>query len=225
MKGWVIGRARNGQFVADMEKVLETYKLPYDARYPVVCMDESPKQLIKETRQSIAMKPGKAKKIDYEYERSGTCNIFMANEPLKGLRYIEVRERKTKRDWAVFIRSIADNYYKDAEKITLVMDNLNTHQPGSLYEVFEPKEARRLCSRFNFVYTPKHGSWLNMAEIELNVLQGQCLDRRIDNIETVRKEAKAWQESRNSLDAKINWRFTTHDARIKLKRLYPSIEP
>ena len=207
-----------------MEKVLETYKLPYDPQYPVVCMDESPKQLIKETRQSIAMKPGKEKKIDYEYERSGTCNIFMASEQLKGMRYIKIKERKTKKDWAIFIKLIADNYYKDAEKINLVMDNLNTHQPGSLYEVFEPEEANRICNRYNFIYTPKHGSWLNMAEIELNVLQGQCLSRRIDNIETVKKEAKAWQERRNSLDAKINWQFTTEDARIKLKRLYPSIE-
>ena len=224
VKGWVIGRARNGQFVADMEKVLETYKLPYDTRYPVVCMDESPKQLIKETRQSIPMKPGKEKRIDYEYERNGTCNIFMASEPLKGTRHIQITERKTKKDWAIFVKSIADNYYKEAEKITLVMDNLNTHQPGSLYEVFEPKEASRICNRYNFIYTPKHGSWLNMAEIELNVLRRQCLSRRIDNIETVRRETKAWQEYRNNLNAKINWQFKTKDARIKLKRLYPSIE-
>jgi len=207
-----------------MEKVLDFYKLPYDPKRPVVCMDESPKQLIKETRQSIPMKPGKEKKIDYEYERRGTCNIFMASEPLKGKRYVEITERKTKKDWALFIKSIADNYYKDAEKINLVMDNLNTHQPGSLYEVFEPEEAKRICSRYNFIYTPKHGSWLNMAEIELNVLQGQCLSRRIDNIETVKKETKAWQKHRNNLDAKINWQFTAENARIKLKRLYPSIE-
>lgn len=206
-----------------MEKVLETYKLPYDPRYPVVCMDESPKQLIKETRQAIAMKPGHDKKVDFEYERCGVCNVFMANEPLTGKRYVEIIERKTKKDWAIFIRSIADNYYSDAEKINLVMDNLNTHQPGSLYEVFEPEEANRIVRKFNFIYTPKHGSWLNMAEIELKVLHGQCLNRRIDNIEAVQKEAMAWQEYRNSQEAKINWRFTTEDARIKLKRLYPSI--
>jgi len=206
-----------------MEKVLETYKLPYDPRYPVVCMDESPKQLIKETRQAIAMKPGHDKKVDFEYIRCGVCNIFMANEPLTGKRYVEIIERKTKRDWAIFIRSIADNYYREAEKINLVMDNLNTHQPGSLYEVFEPEEANRIVSKFNFIYTPKHGSWLNMAEIELKVLHGQCLNRRIDNIKTVQKEVMAWQKYRNSLKAKINWRFTAEDARIKLKRLYPSI--
>ena len=219
----MIGRARNGQFVADMEKVLETYKLPYAPKYPVVCMDESPKQLIKETRPAIAMKPGQDKKVDFEYERCGVCNIFMANEPLTGKRYVEITERKTKKDWALFVRSIADNYYEEAEKINLVMDNLNTHQPGSLYEVFEPKEANRIVNRFNFIYTPKHGSWLNIAEIELNVLHGQCLNRRIDSINTVQKEVAAWQDYRNSQDAKINWRFTAEDARIKLKRLYPSV--
>jgi len=223
VKGWVIGRARNGQFVADMERVLEVYKLPYDPNLPVVCMDESPKQLIKETRSSIPMKPGNEKKIDYEYARCGMCNIFMANEPLKGKRFVEVTETKTKKDWALFIRSIADEHYKEAKIINLVMDNLNTHQPGSLYEVFEPEEANRLVKRFNFIYTPKHGSWLNMAEIELNVMQAQCLNRRIDNIETVRNEVKAWQKHRNSLKASINWQFKTEDARIKLKKLYPSI--
>lgn len=206
-----------------MEKVLEVYKLPYNAAFPVVCMDESPKQLIKETRCSIAMKPGQEKKIDYEYARCGMCNIFMANEPLKGKRFVEITETKTKKDWAFFIKSIADEYYKDAEVISLVMDNLNTHQPGSLYEVFEPEEANRLLKRFNFIYTPKHGSWLNMAEIELNVLQGQCLNRRIDNIETVRSEVFAWQKHRNGLNATISWQFTAEDARIKLKRLYPSL--
>ena len=206
-----------------MEKVLETYKLPYDPDLPVVCMDESPKQLIKETRKSIPMKPGTDKKIDYGYARCGICNIFMANEPLKGKRFVKITETKTKKDWALIIKSIADEYYKDAKIINLVMDNLNTHQPGSLYEVFEPEEANRLLKRFNFIYTPKHGSWLNMAEIELNVLQGQCLNRRIDNIETVRKEVFAWQKYRNELNATISWQFTAEDARIKLKRLYPSL--
>lgn len=206
-----------------MERVLEIYKLPYNPNIPVVCMDESPRQLIKETRQSIPMKPGKEQKIDYEYERVGTCNIFMANEPLAGKRYVQVTKQKTKKDWAFFIRKISDYYYAKAEKITLVMDNLNTHQPGSLYEVFEPQEAHRICNRFNFIYTPKHGSWLNMAEIELNVLQGQCLSRRIDSMETIKEQVKAWQDHRNSLASTINWQFTTKDARIKLKRLYPSI--
>lgn len=219
----MIGRARNGQFVADMEKVLEVYKLPYDPKYPVVCMDESPKQLIKETRASIPMEPGREKKVDYEYERCGTCNLFMANEPLAGKRYVEVTERKTKKEWAFFIQKLADHHYAKAEKIVLVMDNLNTHQPGSLYEVFKPEEARRLCERFTFIYTPKHGSWLNMAEIELNVLQGQCLARRMDDIDLVRMEVEAWQKSRNDMQAKINWQFKTKDARIKLERLYPSI--
>ena len=207
-----------------MEQVLDVYKVPYSKDYPVVCMDESPKQLIKETRIPIVMKPGKDKKVDFEYERKGVCNIFMANEPLKGTRYVEVKERKTKKDWAYFIKGLADNQYKEAKKITLVMDNLNTHSPSALYEVFKPEEAKRIWDRFNFVYTPKHGSWLNMAEIELNVLNGQCLNRRIDNIETVKDEVKAWCESRNNMKAKINWQFTTKDARIKLKTLYPKLE-
>jgi transposase len=207
-----------------MEKVLDVYKLPYDQNFPVVCMDESPKQLIKETRLAIPMKPGSEKKQDYEYSRCGTCNIFMANEPLLGIRYVEISERKTKKDWALFIKKIADEFYSKAFRINLIMDNLNTHSAGALYEVFSPDEARRLWGRFNFVYTPKHGSWLNMAEIELNVLQGQCLSRRIDNIEKVKHEVKAWADHRNKMDSVINWQFTTDDARIKLKRLYPSIE-
>ena len=207
-----------------MEKVLDTYKLPYDQNYPVVCMDESPKQLIKETRLPIPMKPGSEKKQDYEYSRNGTCNIFMANEPLQGKRYVKITERKTKKDWAMFIKTISDQLYPEALRINLVMDNLNTHSTGALYEVFPAHEAKRLSERFNFIYTPRHGSWLNMAEIELNVLQGQCLSRRIDNIEEVIREAKAWADHRNQMDSVINWRFNTEDARIKLKRLYPSLE-
>ncbi len=187
-------------------------------------MDESPKQLIKETRVPIAMKPGKEKKVDFEYERKGVCNIFMANEPLKGTRYVEIKERKTKKDWAYFIRDLADIQYKKARKINLVMDNLNTHSPSALYEVFKPIEAKRIWDRFEFIYTPKHGSWLNMAEIELNVLNGQCLNRRIDNVEVVKQEVKAWCKVRNNMKAKINWQFTTKDARIKLKTLYPKLE-
>jgi len=207
-----------------MENVLDVYKRPFSKDYPVVCMDESPKQLIKETRLPIKMKKGSEKRVDYEYARCGVCNIFMANEPLKGKRMVKITERKTKKDWAVFIKEIADKLYKDAKKITLVMDNLNTHKPSSLYEAFEPKEAKRIWDRFEFVFTPKHGSWLNMAEIELNVLNGQCLNRRIDNINTVKQEVNAWQEHRNNKNAVINWRFESKNARIKLKRLYPSIK-
>lgn len=186
-------------------------------------MDESPKQLIKETRQAIEMKPGEATKEDFEYERCGVANIFLMSEPLTGKRYVEITERKTKADWAKFIKQIADDWYKDSPKIMLVMDNLNTHKPASLYEVYEPKEAKRIWDRFDFIYTPKHGSWLNMAEIELNVLTGQCLNRRIDNIVTMKKEVHAWQTHRNNKEAKIKWQFTCDDARIKLFKLYPSI--
>ncbi len=204
-----------------MEKVLEVYKRPYDPKFPVVCMDESPKQLIGEIKQPINMKPGYEKKYDYEYCRNGVCNIFMANEPLRGCRYVKITETKTKKDWAKYLSEIAQ-LYENAEKITLVMDNLGTHKPGSLYETFEPNEAKKLWDRFEFVYTPKHGSWLNMAEIELNVLMGQCLDRRIATIAEVAEQASAWQEARNNMNATINWRFDSGDARIKLKRLYPT---
>ncbi len=206
-----------------MEKVLEVYKRPYDRRFPVVCMDESPKQLIRETRLPVPMSPGMPARYDYEYERCGVCNIFMAGEPLAGKRMVRVTERRTKRDWARFVKEIAEQY-PEAERITLVMDNLSTHKPGSLYESFSPEEAKRLWDRFDFVFTPKHGSWLNVAEIELNVLNGQCLNRRIDEIETVRQEAQAWQEYRDSLEAKVNWQFTNEDARIKLQRLYPTLD-
>jgi hypothetical protein len=206
-----------------MEQVLDVYKRRYDALFPVICMDESPKQLIKETRLPIKMKPGHDAKIDFEYERCGVANIFLASEPMKGIRYVEVTERKTKADWAKFIRQIADYWYSDALKITLVMDNLATHKAAALYEVYPPQEAKRIWDRFEFIYTPKHGSWLNMAEIELNVLMGQCLNRRIDNIKDMREEAKAWQEHRNNKEAVINWQFTNQNARTKLKRLYPTI--
>jgi hypothetical protein len=206
-----------------MEQVLDIYKRPYDELHPVVCMDESPKQLIKETRIPVPMKPGQEARVDFEYQRCGVANIFLASEPLKGIRYVEVTERKTKVDWAAFIKKIADEWYKDAEKITLVMDNLATHKASALYEAYPPKEAKRIWDRFEFAYTPKHGSWLNMAEIELNVLMGQCLKRRIDNLKTMKKEASAWQQHRNNRKSTINWQFTNNDARIKLKRLYPTI--
>lgn len=205
-----------------MEKVLDIYKMPYNPDYPIVCMDESPKQLIKEIRQPLAAHPGSIAKYDYEYERCGVCNIFLASEPLAGNRIVKITERKTKRDWAYFIKDIADKY-RTAKKIVLVMDNYNTHGPSSLYEAFLPEQAKQLWDRFEFVYTPKHGSWLNMAEIELNVLLGQCLKRRIENISTVKKECLAWEKNRNNLNAKINWQFTSSAARIKLRRLYPTL--
>jgi len=186
-------------------------------------MDESPKQLIAETQTPIPASAGQPVRHDYEYKRCGVCNIFMACEPLAGKRMVKITERKTKKDWSVFLEEIA-SHYQGAEKITLVMDNYNTHTPGALYETFPPDRAKKLWDRFEFLYTPKHGSWLNMAEIELNVLTGQCLDRRIDDIEVVRSESSAWQELRNNKDAKVNWQFTTKDARRKLARLYPTLD-
>ncbi len=205
-----------------MESVLDVYRRPYDASFPVVCMDESPRQLIDEVKTPIAGAPGRPARYDYEYKRHGVCNVFMANEPLAGKRMVNVTERKAKRDWALFIAKIAE-HYRAAEKITLVMDNLNTHKPGSLYETFAPEQAKKLWDRFEFVYTPKHGSWLNMAEIELNVLIGQCLNRRIGDMATVSAEVEAWQNHRNTKTTTINWQFTTRNARIKLRRLYPTM--
>ena len=186
-------------------------------------MDESPKQLIEEAKESIPMQPGFEKREDYEYIRHGVVNIFMANEPLKGKRMVEVTETKTKKDWAKFMKKVSDEMYPEAKKITLVMDNFKTHSASAFYEVFEPNEAKRLCDRFEFVFTPKHGSWLNMAEIELHVLNGQCLNRHISTLEKVEKETIAWQNNRNNKDSKINWQFTNEKARIKLRRPYPSI--
>ncbi len=206
-----------------MENVLDIYKRPYNPDFPVVCMDETPRQLIRETRNPIGGTRGYSVRYDYEYERGGAYTVFMASEPLAGKRFTKTTERRTKIDWAIFIRELAE-YYKDARKITLVMDNLNTHKPGSLYEAFSPQEARRIWDRFEFVHTPKHGSWLNMAEIELNVLTGQCLNRRIDSLEKVKDAVSAWQNHRNNLNAKIKWQFTTDNARIKLRRLYPTLE-
>lgn len=206
-----------------MEQVLDVYKRAYDVRFPVVCMDESPRQLIDEVKTPVPCSPGRPAQYDYEYKRCGTCNIFMMNEPLSGTRMVDVTERKTRLDWALFVEKIAERY-KDAEKITLVMDNLNTHSPGSLYEAFVPEKAKALWDRFEFVYTPKHGSWLNMAEIELNVLIGQCLNRRIADMGVMRSEVKAWESERNGKKVCVNWHFKTSDARIKLKRLYPTLD-
>lgn len=214
---------QHGGFVANMEMVLDVYKRPYDVQYPVVCMDESPKQLISEIKNPIPASQGQPTRIDYEYKRCGVCNIFMSCEPLAGRRMVKITERKTKKDWSLFLKEIALQY-QEAKKITLVMDNLNTHTPGSFYETFSPDEAKALWDRFDFVYTPKHGSWLNMAEIELNVLIGQCLSRRIDNIEDVKREVSAWQKHRNNRKVTVNWQFTAEDARIKLSRLYPTLD-
>jgi len=186
-------------------------------------MDESPKQLIGETRIGEQMEPGQEKRVDYEYARNGVCNIFMANEPLKGKRFVKITERKTKKDWAVFIQEISKEY-STAEKITLVMDNFKTHMSGSFYETFNPEFAKGLWDRFEFIYTPKHGSWLNMAEIELNMLSKQCLNRRIGEMTELIKHVNAWQKARNNKNSRIDWQFTAKDARIKLKRLYPSIQ-
>ncbi len=210
--------------MANMECVLDVYKRPYDADFPVVCMDESPKQLIEEGRTSIAMKPGQEARVDYEYVRHGVVNIFMANEPLKGKRFVEVTEFKTKKDWAIFIKGIANEQYPTAKKITLVMDNFKTHAPSAFYETFEPEEAKKLWDRLEFIYTPKHGSWLNMAEIELHVLNGQCLNRHIPTMEKINQEVEAWTTHRNNKVSKINWQFKNKDARVKLKTLYPSIQ-
>ena len=206
-----------------MEHVLDIYRRPYSDQYPVICMDESPKQLIEQLRPAIKMKPSQPTRIDYDYIRNGVVNIFMANEPLKGRRLVEVTEFKTKKDWAWFIKRIADQEYPRAKKIILVMDNFKTHAASSFYETFEPKEAKRIFDRFEFVYTPKHGSWLNMAEIELKVLNSQCLNRHIATMAKIKEEVYAWERNRNSKNKKINWQFTAKDARIKLKKLYPSL--
>lgn len=206
-----------------MERVLDVYRRPYNAAIPVVCMDETPRQLIRETRAPIPACSGQPERHDYEYERCGVCNVFMASEPLAGTRMTKVTGYKTKVDWAQFLQDIAERY-RDAQKITLVMDNLNTHSPGALYQAFPPEQAKALWDRFEFVYTPKHGSWLNVAEIELNVLIGQCLDRRIGSMEELREEVAAWQARRDQIHAKVNWQFTTENARVKLKRLYPTFD-
>lgn len=219
--GWVIPPQHNADFAAAMERVLELYRQPYDPNFPVVCMDETPRQLIGETRTPIPSAPGRPAREDYEYRRLGTCNVFMATEPLAGWRITKVTERRTKTDWAHFLRDIAAQF-PHAIRIILVMDNLNTHRPGALYDTFQPAEAKALWDRFEFVYTPKHGSWLNVAEVEINVMVRQCLHRRIDSIDTLRKEVAAWQEARDQIEAKVDWQFTTDDARVKLKRLYPT---
>ena len=207
-----------------MEHVLELYRLPYDPRYPVVCMDEASKQLIGEVRIPLPVAEGQPARYDSEYERLGVCNQFMFVEPLRGWRKVFVRERRTMIDWAFCIREILDVHYPEAQKVRLVLDNLNTHTGASLYEAFSPAEARRLLSRLEFHYTPKHGSWLNMAEIEIGVMNGQCLNRRIAEQQIICEEVAAWEHQRNKEEAKIRWTFTVSDARVKLAKIYPSIE-
>ena len=205
-----------------MEDVLDVYVRPYDPRVPLVCMDETSKQLVGETRVPMPAAPGRPARVDYEYERHGVSNLFLFVEPLRGWRQVTVTDRRTKTDWAHAIKDLVDVHYPDAERIVLVLDNLNTHGLGSLYEAFAPEEARRLSRKLELHYTPKHGSWLNIAEIELSVLSGQCLDRRIPDQAELAQEVAQWTQDRNATGRTVDWRFTTADARIKLKRLYPS---
>jgi len=205
-----------------MEDVLEVYHRPYDPRKPVVCMDEKPYQLLGDARPPLPMKPGSLKKEDSEYIRNGTCSIFIFTEPLSGWRHAEASERRTKKDWAYYIRNLLEKHYPTAEKVILVMDNLNTHVISSLYEAFPAPLALALAKRLEIHYTPKHGSWLNIAEIELSVMSSQCLNRRINDMNILSKEISTWQSERNQMTKAVNWQFTTEDARIKLKSLYPS---
>ena len=222
---WCIPPEQDAAFVAAMEQVLTVYHRPYDPRFPVVNMDEQPIQLISESRLPLPMRPGDTQKVDYEYVREGMCNVFLFVEPLAGWRSIRVTERKTAVDWAHQVQALVDDLrYAEAERITLVCDNLNTHNFGSLYQAFSPEEAFRLMTKLEFVYTPKHGSWLNMAEPELSVLTRQCLSDRVGSQAEVERRTSAWDSDRNARQKGINWRFTTDDARIKLKRLYPKIE-
>ena len=206
-----------------MEEVLEVYQRPYDPRRPMVCMDELPQQLLVNVREPLPMEPGCPLREDYEYERKGVSNLFLFFEPLAGKRHVQVSERRTKVDWAHAMRHLADELYPEADVIVVVMDNLNTHSPASFYEAFEPAEAQRLRARFEFHYTPKHGSWLNMAEIELRALVRSCLNRRIPDQATLHREVQAWVEERNQKAVRVDWRFTTANARMKLKHLYPKI--
>ena len=206
-----------------MEDVLEVYTRPEDAQYPLVCMDETNKQLLADVRDPLPAQAGQPQRVDYEYKREGVADLFMFFEPLLGKRFVKVTDQRTRKDWAQAMKELADYLYPLAKKIVVVMDNLNTHSPASFYETFEPQEARRLIERFEFHYTPKHGSWLNMAEIELGVLIRQCLSRRIPDKSSLENEVRAWQKDRNAKVVKVDWRFTTADARIKLKHLYPVI--
>ena len=220
---WCIPSKEDADFVACMEDVLDVYELPYNPMRPVVCMDEKPYQLLGDAREPLPMRPGNDRKTDSEYVRNGTCSIFAFVEPLGGKHHVSVHEHRTAIDWALEIRYLTDEMYPDAEKIILVMDNLNTHKPASLYKIFPPAEARRIIKRLEIHYTPKHGSWLDMAEIELNVMTRQCLARRIETIDLLRTELSAWEAERNQNKAKIQWHFQSGNAREKLISLYPKI--
>jgi len=222
-KAWCIPPKENSAFVCAMENVLSVYERPVDPLHPVVCMDESSKQLVKETRIPIPCKAGEVERYDHEYERNGTANLFMLFAPFLGWRHVKVTQRRTKQDWAYLIKDLVDTHFPTAQRITLVLDNLNTHKFESLYETFTPKEARRLIEKIDLVYTPKHGSWLNMAEIEFSALGKQCLDRRMPDSDFLASETRTWTHERNTLGAPSSWRFTSDDARIKLASLYPSI--
>jgi hypothetical protein len=220
---WVIAPQANPDFVYHMEDVLSIYQRSYDPRRPLVCMDETTKQLVGEIRTPLPPLPGKSARYDAEYVRQGVASLFLFSEPLSGKRQVRVREQRTKQDWATVLRELIEETYADAEKIVLVMDNLNTHSPESFYATFPPAVAKRLADKLEIHYTPKHGSWLNMAEIELGILSRQCLKRRIPSRERLRQHINAWEQSRNQDQRKINWQFTTPDARIKLRSLYPSL--
>jgi hypothetical protein len=220
-KCWVIPPRQNADFVAHMEDVLEVYKRPLDGKYPVVCMDEQPLQLIAETRRPIPVQEGRVKRYDYEYERCGTAALFLFVQPLAAWRRVSVREQRTKVDWAQEIERLLEEDFPDAAQVRLVCDNLNTHKLGSLYAAFEPRKARRLAERLRIHYTPKHGSWLNVAEIELSALSRQCLDRRIATLGQLRRHTGAWYQDRNRMQTGVDWQFTTEGARVKLKHLYP----
>jgi hypothetical protein len=207
-----------------MEDVLEIYKLRYDAQRPVICMDEMPKQLLAEKNEPLPCQVGTPARQDYEYKRNGVADLFMIFEPLQGKRFVEVTQKRRKVEWATVMKKVADELYPQVEKIVVVLDNLNTHTPSAFYETFAPEEARRLVERFEFHFTPKHGSWLNMAEIELSALTRQCLDRRLPDIPTLTQEVQAWQQQRNDEVVKVLWQFQTKDARTKLKHLYPQIQ-
>ncbi len=219
----MIAPKANPEFVARMEDILDLYCLPYDPKFPLVNMDEQLRQLVSDVREPIPAKPGKPERFDYEYKREGTANIFMFFEPLAGRRFVSVTEQRTAVDWARAVERLLNSEYRNAERVRLVCDNLNTHRPGSLYKAFSPEVARRLARRLEIHYTPNHGSWLNIAEIELSALTTQCLKRRTPDIETLRKEVSDWESDRNERQKGVDWRFKTKDARIKLKRLYPQI--
>lgn len=213
---------QNAEFVCQMEQVIDVYQRRYHDDFPVVCVDEAMKQLVKETIEPMAAQPGHPKRVDYQYERNGTANLFMLCEPIVGWRHVKVTAQRTAIDYAHLLKDLVDLHYRDALLITVVQDNLNTHSPASLYKAFAPQEARRILQRLEFCYTPKHGSWLNMAEIELSILARQCLDQRLAEFETLEAEVAAWVKARNQEQSWIDWRFTTEDARVKLKRLYPT---